>query len=50
MYWLYSFLKGCNEPTTAKEIDFASAKQPLDGEYLQKLEKLSKNIKKAFQS
>ena len=50
MYWLYSFLKSCNEPTTAKEIDFASAKQPLDGEYLQKLEKLSKNIKKAFQS
>jgi len=50
MYQFYSILKDRDEPTTPKEIDIASAKWPLNDEYLQKLEKLSENIKKAFQS
>ena len=50
MYQFYSVLKDRDEPATPKEIDIASAKQPLDDEYLQELEKSSENIKKAFQS
>jgi len=50
MYQFYSILKDCDEPAMPKEINITSAKQPLDDEYLQKLEKSSKNIKKAFQS
>ncbi len=53
MYQLYSILKDRNELPTPEEIDIASGKRQLDGkaeaEYLKKLEKLSKNIKKAFQ-
>ena len=50
MYRLYSILKDRDEPPTPKEIDIASAKQQVDGEYLQKLKKSSENIKKAFQN
>jgi hypothetical protein len=50
MYQLYSFLKDRDEPPTPEEIDIASAKRKLDGEYLQKLEKSSENIRKAFQN
>jgi hypothetical protein len=53
MYQLYSILKDHDEPPTPDEIDIASGKRQLDwkaeAEYLQKLEKLSENIKKAFQ-
>ena len=53
MFQLYSISKDHNEPTTLEEINIASAKQQLDrkakAEYLKKLKKLSKNIKKAFQ-
>ena len=48
MYWLYSILKDHNKPPTPKEIDITSVKQQVDGEYLQKLEKLLENIKKVF--
>ena len=50
MFQLYTILKDRDEPPTPKEIDMASAKQEVDGEYLQKLEKSSENIKKAFLS
>jgi hypothetical protein len=54
MFQLYSILKDRDEPPTPDEIDIASAKRQLDwkaeAEYLQKLEKSSKNIKKAFQN
>lgn len=50
MYQFYSILKDHDKPTTPKEIDITSAKWPLDDEYLQKLEKSSKNIKKVFQN
>ncbi len=50
MYWLYSILKDCDEPLTLNKINIMSAKQPLDAKYLQKIEKSSKNIKKAFQN
>ena len=50
MFQLYTILKDHDEPPTPKEIDMASAKQEVDGEYLQKLEKSSENIKKAFLS
>ena len=54
MYQLFSILKDRDEPPTPDEIDIASAKQQLDwkakAEYLQKLEKSSENIKKAFQN
>jgi hypothetical protein len=53
MYQLYSILKDRDEPPTLSEIDIASARQRLDAkteaEYLQRLEKSSANIKKAFQ-
>jgi len=52
MYMLYSILKDRDGPPTPNEIDIALAKQQLDGkteaEYLQKIEKSSENIKKAF--
>jgi hypothetical protein len=52
MYQLYSILKERDEPPTLDEIDIASAKRQLDektkAEYLQKLAKMSENIKKAF--
>jgi hypothetical protein len=54
MYQLYSILKDRDEPPTPDKINIASAKRQLDwkaeAEYLQKLEKLSENIKKAFQN
>ena len=54
MYQLYSILKDHDEPPTPDEIDIASARRQLDwkaeAEYLQKLEKSSENIKKAFQN
>jgi len=54
MYQLYSILKDCNKPPTPDKIDITSARQQLDwkaeAEYLQKLEKSSENIKKAFQN
>jgi hypothetical protein len=54
MYQLYSILKDRDEPPTPDEINIASAKRQLDwkaeAEYLQKLEKSSENIKKAFQN
>ncbi len=54
MYQLYSILKDCDKPPTPDEINIASAKRQLDwkteAEYLQKLEKSSENIKKAFQN
>jgi hypothetical protein len=53
MFHLYSILKDRAEPPTPEEIEIACAKQQLDGkaeaEYLEKLEKSSENIKKAFQ-
>jgi hypothetical protein len=53
MYQLYSILKDRDEPLTHAEIDVASAKWQLDGnrehEFLEKLNRLSGNIKKAFQ-
>lgn len=50
MFRLYLILKDRDKPPTPKEIDIASAKQQVDGEYLQMLEKSSENIKKAFQN
>jgi hypothetical protein len=53
MYQIYCILKDQDEPPTPDEIAVASRKQQLDGKakakYLQKLKKLSENIKKAFQ-
>jgi hypothetical protein len=53
MYQLYCVLKDCEDPPTPEEIDIASSKKQLDGhakaQYLKKLEKVSKNIKKAFE-
>jgi hypothetical protein len=53
MYQLYWILKDRDEPPTPDEIAIASGKQQLDvrteAEYLQKLNKSSENIKKAFQ-
>jgi hypothetical protein len=53
MYQLYCILKDRNDPPTPDEIAVASGKQQLDSkaeaEYLQKLNKSSENIKKAFQ-
>jgi hypothetical protein len=53
MFNLYCILKDRSEPPTPKEIEIASGKRHLDGkseaEYLEKLEKSSENIKKAFQ-
>ncbi|KAF8477846.1 hypothetical protein DFH94DRAFT_694662 [Russula ochroleuca] len=53
MYQLYCILKDRDEPPTPDEIDVASAKRQLDAtakaEYLQKLEKSSQTIRKAFQ-
>jgi len=53
MFQLYSVLKDRDEPPTLEEIEIASGKRKLDGqaeaEYMQKLEKSSQNIKKAFQ-
>ena len=53
MYQLYCILKDQDEPPTPDVILVASGKQQLHGEaeveYLQRLEKSSKNIKKAFQ-
>ena len=53
MYQLYCILKDCEEPPTPNGISIASGKRELDGhaeaEYLKKLEKVSENIKKAFE-
>ncbi|KAF8219965.1 hypothetical protein L208DRAFT_785578 [Tricholoma matsutake] len=53
MYQLYCMLKDREEPPTPDEIAIASGKKQLDGhtevEYLKKLEKVSENIKKAFE-
>ena len=53
MYHLYSILKDRAEPPSPDEIEIASAKRQPDrkaeAEYLEKLEKLSENIKKVFQ-
>jgi hypothetical protein len=53
MFQLYSVLKDRDQPPTLEEIEIASGKRKLDdkaeAEYLQKLEKSSQNIKKAFQ-
>ena len=53
MYHLYSILKDRDGPLTPDEIDIASAKRRLnettEAEYLQKLQRSSENIKKAFQ-
>ena len=53
MYQLYCVLKDREEPPTPDEIAIASGKKQLDGctevEYLKRLEKASKNIKKAFE-
>jgi hypothetical protein len=53
MYHLFCILKDRAEPATPEEIEIASGKRQLDGkaeaEYLQKLEKSSENIKRAFQ-
>jgi hypothetical protein len=52
MYQLYSILKERDKPLTLDKIDIASAKRQLDEktkvEYLQKLTKMSENIKKVF--
>lgn len=52
MYLLYCILKDRDDPPTSDEIDIASARRRLDvnteAEFLQKLEKSSENIKKAF--
>jgi hypothetical protein len=52
MYHLYCILKDRDRPPTPDEVDIASAKRRLDakaeGEYLDRLEKSSENIKKAF--
>ena len=54
MFQLYSILKDCDKPPSPDEIDIVSAKRQLDwkaeAEYLEKLEKSSENIKKAFQN
>jgi hypothetical protein len=54
MFQLYSILKDRDEPPSPDEIDITSAKRQLDwkaeAEYLEKLEKSSENIKKAFQN
>jgi hypothetical protein len=53
MFQLYSILKDRDLPPTLEEIEIASGKRKLDGkaeaEYMEKLEKSSQNIKKAFQ-
>jgi hypothetical protein len=54
MYQFYSILKDCDDPATPEEVDITFARQQLDwkaeAEYMQKLEKSSENIKKAFQN
>jgi acetyl-CoA carboxylase beta subunit len=54
MYQFYSILKDRDDPATPEEVDIASARRKLDwkaeAEYMQKLEKSSENIKKAFQN
>ena len=50
MHWLFLILKDRDEPPTPEEIDIASGRRKVDGEYIQKLKTSSENIKKAFQS
>ena len=50
MHWLFLILKDRDEPPTPEEIDIASGRRKVDGEYFQKLKTSSENIKKAFQS
>ena len=54
MYQFYSILKDRDNPATPEEVNIASARRQLDSnteaEYMQKLEKSSENIKKAFQN
>jgi len=53
MHQLYCILKNCAKPPTPDEIAITTGKKRLDGcaeaKYLWKLEKSSKNIKKAFE-
>jgi hypothetical protein len=53
MHQLYCILKNCDKPPTPNKITIASGKKQLNGcteaEYIRKLEKSSKNIKKAFE-
>ena len=54
MYQFYSILKDRDEIPSPDEINIVSAKRQLDwkteAEYLQRLEKTSENIKRAFQN
>ena len=54
MYQFYSILKDCEDPATPEEVNIASTRRQLNSntkaEYMQKLEKSSENIKKAFQN